>query len=91
MTGRTFTIELTDDQAQLLDEIAADQGTTPEALLPAAIAHGLAMIAAGVDETDLREPWDRPGADQYHRPLTADFTPEERRPGDSDMGDDIPF
>ena len=64
MAGRTVTIELTEDQAALLDEIAAGRETTPDKLLLDAIAHGLAMIAAGVDESDLVEPWDRPGADQ---------------------------
>jgi predicted transcriptional regulator len=91
MTGRTLTVQLTDEQAALLDELAADREATSDALLLEAVAHGLAMIAAGVDESDLQEPWDRPGADQG-RPLTAaDFAPMERRPGNSDMGDDLPF
>ena len=92
MPGRSFTIDLTDDQAAILDQLAADRDADPSALLLEAIAHGLAMIAAGVDESDLQEPWDRPGVDQDHRPITAaDFAPHEHRPGDSDMGDDIPF
>ena len=92
MAGRSITVQLTDDQATILDQLAADREADPAALLLDAIAHGLAMIAAGVDDTDLREPWDRPGTDQDHRPITAaDFAPMECRPGDSDMGDDIPF
>lgn len=92
MTGRTLTVQLTDEQAVLLDELARERQATPDALLLEAVAHGLAMIAAGVDESDLQEPWDRPGADRDCKPITAaDFTPLERRRGDSDMGDDIPF
>ena len=50
MPGRTVSIELTDEQTALLDEIAVGRETTPDKLLLEAIAHGLAMIAAGVDE-----------------------------------------
>ena len=70
MPGRSFTVALTDDQAAILDQLAADREADPAALLLEAVAHGLVMIAAGVDESDLQELWDRPGADQG-RSLTA--------------------
>jgi hypothetical protein len=56
-----------------------------------AVAHGLAMIAAGVDESDLQELWDRPGADQGRSLTAADFAPRQHRLGNSDMGDDLPI
>ena len=83
MTGRTITVQLTDDQAGLLDQLAADRESTPDALLLDAIAHGLAMIAAGVDETDLREPWDHPNAHDPNRHLPD--------PADPGPGYDLPF
>ena len=47
-------------------------------------------LAAGVNESGLQEPCDRK-PDSY-RPLSADdVQPLERSPGNSDMGDDIPF
>ncbi len=87
MTGRTVAIELTDDQAALLDQIAAGREVDPHALLLEAVAHGLAMIVAGVDENDLQHPADR----QTYRPLSSDdFTRPAPQPR-GDMEDEIPF
>ena len=80
MTGRTVTIELTDEQARIVDELAEGQATTPDRLLLDAIAHGLAMIAAGVDESDLVEPWDRPGASNQPYPDASRFPETDDTP-----------
>ena len=49
MTGRSFTIELTDEQAHIVADMAEGQGLSAEAVLIEAIGHGLAMILSGVD------------------------------------------
>lgn len=82
MTGPTFTVELTDEQARILSEIAQAHGMDPAAVLVEAVGHGLAMIAAGVDDSDLIEPWDRPAAN--NPPPMPPHRPE-------DEGDDLPF
>lgn len=102
MAGRTVSIELTDDQAALLDEIAAGQRATPDRVLLDAIAHGLAMIAAGIDEDELhnatRDPPDSafqkvlpdPPKTRRRRKLPDELGTWERR-GTGDLDDDIPF
>jgi septal ring-binding cell division protein DamX len=52
MTGRSYIIELDDDQAQIVNEMAEQEGVTVQALLIDAIGHGLAMIRAGVDAVE---------------------------------------
>lgn len=88
MTGRTVTIELTGDQAALLDEIAAGREVDPHALLLEAVAHGLAMIVAGVDESDLDHPEDR---QTYHPLSSGDFARPAPQPHGGDLEDEIPF
>jgi len=44
MPGRTVTLELTDEQAAVLDMIAAYQNRTPEEILHQAIAHGIEVM-----------------------------------------------
>ncbi len=61
------------------------------AVLIEAVGHDLAMIVAGVNDSDLQEPWDRPEADQP-QPLSPDNSQRfEHRPGPSDMGNDLLF
>lgn len=60
MPARSFTVELTKDQARIVAEIAEADGMQPNALLIEAIGHGLPMIVAGVNDDDLVEPCDRP-------------------------------
>lgn len=84
MAERTFTVELDEEQARILSEIAQAHGTTPQAALIEAIGHGLAMIVAGVNESDLAEPWDHPDAKKgkdYPVPLS----------GPEIEGDELPF
>ena len=53
MAAQTFTVELDEDQARIVAETAAAYDLKPEAVLIDAIGHGLAMIVAGVDDSDL--------------------------------------
>ena len=101
MAGRTVSIELTDDQATLLDEIAAGQRATSDRVLLDAIAHGLAMIAAGIDEDELHNATRDPPDSAFQKVLPD--PPRKRRtrnpldkPGTWERGtghqdDDIPF
>jgi hypothetical protein len=79
------------EQATLRDEIAAGESTTPEKLLPELIAHGLAMIAAGINQDDLHAPY--PSDAVFRSVLPA--KPSKRRPrkpaGTGELDDDIPF
>jgi hypothetical protein len=90
MTGRSFTIDLTEDQARIVAEIAGAHGMKPDAVLIEAIGHGLAMIVAGVNDDDLIEPWDRPEPNPKRKRRGKVPLPTGGK-GDSDMGDDIPF
>ena len=83
MAGHSFTVELTDDQAAILNQLAAERAVDPAALLLDAIAHGLAMIATGVDKSDLPEPGDKPGAHDPNRHLPD--------PADLGLGDNLPI
>jgi hypothetical protein len=99
MPGRTFTVELTDDQAAILDEIAAAQRTTPDAVLIDAVGHGLAMITAGVDDDELHQATRDPPPEAFAPVLPE--PPRKRRqrkqaswngpPGNNGQDDDIPF
>jgi len=90
MPGRSVTVELTEEQAALLDEIAAGQQIAPEKLLLEAVAHGLAMIVAGVDETDLEDP--EPPGGVFHSVFPPKPASRPRQPtGRGDLDDDIPF
>ena len=91
MAARSFTVELTEDQARIVTEIAEDYGIKPDAVLIEAIGHGLAMIVAGVNEDELVEPWDRPEPSPSKRKQRGKTPPLTGGKGDSDMGDDIPF
>jgi hypothetical protein len=90
MTGSSFTVDLTEDQARIVAEIAEAHGMTPDAVLIEAIGHGLAMIVSGVNDDDLIEPWDRPEPNPKRKRRGRVPPPTEGK-GDSDMGDDIPF
>ena len=88
MPARVVTVELSDDQAALLDEIAAGEGIAPDRLLLDAIAHGLAMIAAGIDEDELHNATRDPPEGAFIAPLPdPPRTRRRRKPRD----DDIPF
>lgn len=86
----------------LLDEIAAGEGVAPDRLLLDAIAHGLAMIAAGIDEDELHNATRDPPADREFTPPLPDPPRKRRRRnprdepgtwerGTGDRDDDIPF
>lgn len=100
MAGRTVSIELTDDQAALLDEITAGERIAPDRLLLDAIAHGLAMIAAGIDEDELHNATRDPPESAF-APALPDPPRKRRRrkppdkpeawEGVGDLDDDIPF
>ena len=47
--GRTFTIELTDEQATMLAQIAAQEGRSPQSVVDSAFWHGLHMLASSAD------------------------------------------
>lgn len=99
MPGRAVTVELTDDQAALLDEIAARQGADPAALLLEAVAHGLAMIVAGIEDDDLHDATRDPPPGTFPEPFPP--LPKKRRrrsprgewesAGSNPADDDIPF
>lgn len=100
MPGRTVSIELTDDQAALLDDIATGQRTTTEKLLLEAVAHGLAMIVAGIDNDELHNATRDPPVEAFtallpdpprkrrRRSLRGEW--EGKSPGPQ-TDDDIPF
>ena len=94
MAQRSFTVELTDEQARILSEIAQAHGMTPDAVLIEAVEHGLSTIVAGVTDSDLIEPRDRPEV-QQSRPVKASRarrTPTPPcQPKAEAMDDDIPF
>jgi hypothetical protein len=90
MPANSLTVELTEDQAHIVAEIAEAHGMKPDAVLIEAIGHGLAMIVAGINDSDLAEPGDgpQPPAKRKHKGKMPTITGGK---GDSDMGDDIPF
>ncbi|TLU70551.1 hypothetical protein [Lichenicoccus roseus] len=91
MAAQSFTVELTEDQARIVPEIAEAHGIKPDAVLIEAIGHGLAMIVAGVNEDELVEPWDRPEPNPPKRKQRGKMPSLTGGKGDSDMGGDIPF
>ena len=92
-----FTIDLTDDQAGIVADMAEGYGVSAEAVLIEAIGHGLAMIQAGVDLVD-----DIPTEPLHGAPLAIlrqrDRADAERQIGhesrsadNGDLDDEMPF
>jgi hypothetical protein len=84
----SFTIELTEDQAAIVADMAAGHGLTMQAVIIEAIGHGIAMMVAGVDPVG--------DAPEELRPVMEEPEParKTRRKTPSsaiNLDDDIPF
>jgi len=56
MSGRTFTVQLTDTDAEILEKVAAAEGKTPEDLIVDLTRHELRAILYGLGAHDRSKP-----------------------------------
>ncbi|MCG7354129.1 hypothetical protein ACX4M5_01975 [Roseomonas mucosa] len=82
-----LTVTLTAEQTKIVNQLAKARSLPPPVILLQAIAHGLAMIVAGVDYSDLEDP-DPP--DSMFEPVFPD-PPRQKRRRKAATDDDIPF
>lgn len=83
---RRVTVELTDDQAEILDALAVGAGIDPDALLVQALGKGLTVMIADVEHFG-------PGDETHDQNGPEPLAPYRPRPASkqTDLDDGLPF
>lgn len=81
---RTVTLDLTDEQAEILDALAAGAGVSPALLLVSALGRGLSVMIAEVEHFGPGDEWEKPSAGV---PIPS----SAKQAGAADLDDGVPF